>query len=251
MTSPSFPNFAWKSSCLWPASLMSGFFVEDLLVFELPPVACGFHASSVLAPTSGLRVAGTSIKGVGGLGRSPLSEATFSSATAQPDFGNQYKSGCAVAEANVASLRGGPTYAADPPFGGSCDSQATGGSENARSVKLAGAWGECRWSKSSFALGGSRGAADPLGRVSWNLAGGGGSLQALIGGVPVPGRIQLFQRNGVAQMEWVPRRPLGRAFSTKIWEWRWTHEHNIAPKSPLGGLHGPHIAPKWANMAPT
>ena len=26
------------------ASLMSGFFVEDLLVFELPPVACRFHA---------------------------------------------------------------------------------------------------------------------------------------------------------------------------------------------------------------
>ena len=57
----------------------------------------------------------------------------------------------------------------------------------------------------------------------------GGSLQALIGGVPVPGRIQLFQRNGVAKMEWVPRRPLGRAFSSKFWEWRWTHEHNIAP----------------------
>ena len=46
----------------------------------------------------------------------------------------------------------------------------------------------------------------------------GESLQALIEGVPVPGRIQLFQRHGVAQMEWVPRRPLGRAFSSKIWE---------------------------------
>ena len=44
----------------------------------------------------------------------------------------------------------------------------------------------------------------------------GGSLQALIGGVPVPSRIQLFQRNCVAKMEWVPRRPLGRAFSSKI-----------------------------------
>ena len=44
----------------------------------------------------------------------------------------------------------------------------------------------------------------------------GGSLQALIGGVPVPSRIQLFQRNSVAKMEWVPRRPLGRAFSSKI-----------------------------------
>ena len=44
----------------------------------------------------------------------------------------------------------------------------------------------------------------------------GGSLQVLIGGVPVPSRIQLFQRNGVAKMEWVPRRPLGRAFSSKI-----------------------------------
>ena len=79
------------------ASLMSGFFVKDLLVFELPPVACRFHA---------------------------------------------------VAEENLA-----------------CDSQATGG-----------------------------------------------SLQVLIGGVPVPGR------HGVAQMEWVPRRPLGRAFSSKFWE---------------------------------
>ena len=44
----------------------------------------------------------------------------------------------------------------------------------------------------------------------------GGGLQALIGGVPVPSRIQLFQRNSVAKMEWVPRRPLGRAFSSKI-----------------------------------
>ena len=44
----------------------------------------------------------------------------------------------------------------------------------------------------------------------------GGSLQALIGCVPVPSRIKLFQRNSVAKMEWVPRRPLGRAFSSKI-----------------------------------
>ena len=44
----------------------------------------------------------------------------------------------------------------------------------------------------------------------------GGSLQALIGGAPVPSRIQLFQRNGVAIMERVLRRPLGRAFSSKI-----------------------------------
>ena len=45
----------------------------------------------------------------------------------------------------------------------------------------------------------------------------GGSLQALIGGVPVPGRIQLLERNGVAKMELVPRRPLGRAFSMEEW----------------------------------
>ena len=44
----------------------------------------------------------------------------------------------------------------------------------------------------------------------------GGSLQALIGGVPVPSRIQLSQRNGVAKMKWVLRKPLGRAFSSKI-----------------------------------
>ena len=44
----------------------------------------------------------------------------------------------------------------------------------------------------------------------------GGSLQVHIGGVPVPSRIQLFQRNGVAKMEWVPRRPPGRAVSSKI-----------------------------------
>ena len=33
-----------RSKCA--ASLMSGFFVEDLLVFEFSPVACGFHAIS-------------------------------------------------------------------------------------------------------------------------------------------------------------------------------------------------------------
>ena len=133
------------------ASLMSGFFVKDLLVFELPPVACRFHA---------------------------------------------------VAEENLAWLRGVQLVLPTPSIGGTCDSQATGG-----------------------------------------------SLQVLIGGVPVPGR------HGVAQMEWVPRRPLGRAFSSKFWEWRWIHEHNIAPKSPPGGQqmgqHSPNIAPRWANLAPT
>ena len=96
----------------------------------------------------------------------------------------------------------------------------------------------------------------------------GGSLQALIGGAPVPSRIQLFQRNSVAKMKWVPRRPLGRAFSSKILgEWRWSHENNIAPNH-LGGTwrsniarnmvqqgakmwqHSPNITPRWANMAP-
>ena len=51
----------------------------------------------------------------------------------------------------------------------------------------------------------------------------GGSLQASIGGAPGPGRIQLFQRNGVAKMEWVPRRPLGRAFSSKFFPKQWLH----------------------------
>ena len=57
---------------------MSRFFVEDLLVFELPPVACGFHVSSVFALTSGLRVAGTSHKGGSRLsGRPPLAKLQF------------------------------------------------------------------------------------------------------------------------------------------------------------------------------
>ena len=36
----------------------------------------------------------------------------------------------------------GPTLCRRPLFGGLCDSQATGGSENVRSVKLGGDWGE-------------------------------------------------------------------------------------------------------------
>ena len=61
-----------------------------------------------------------------------------------------------------------------------------------------------------------------------------GSLQALIGGVPVPSRIQLSQRNGVAKMKWVLRRPLGRAFSSKILGMKVSHENNIA-QNHLGG----------------
>ena len=106
----------------------------------------------------------------------------------------------------------------------------------------------------------------------------GGSLQVLIGGVPVPSRIQLFQRNGVAKMEWVPRRPLGRAFSSKIlgmkvkswkqhspksprgvpdgptspttWSSRRPRCGNIAPNNPKIGEHGPQHNPRWANIAP-
>ena len=47
----------------FPASHMSEMFVKDLPVFELSPVACEFHVSSVFAPTCGLRVARTSDRG--------------------------------------------------------------------------------------------------------------------------------------------------------------------------------------------
>ena len=78
----------------------------------------------------------------------------------------------------------------------------------------------------------------------------GGSLQGLIRGAPVPSRIQLFQRNSVAKMGWVPRRPMGRAFSSKILG----HENNIAPNH-LGGYPTvqprPQHGPTWRQDGPT
>ena len=55
-----------------------------------------------------------------------------------------------------------------------------------------------------------------LGSISWNLAGHWWEPSGAHRGAPVPSSIQLFPRNSVAKMEWVPRRPLGRAFSSKI-----------------------------------
>ena len=83
-------------------------------------------------------------------------------------------------------------------------------------------------------------------RVGGTSQAPGGSLQALIGGVPVRGRIQLFQGNGVAKMEWVPRRPLGRAFQAKF-----GNEGELMKTTWPGGQHSPNIAPRWANLAPT
>ena len=96
----------------------------------------------------------------------------------------------------------------------------------------------------------------------------GGSLQALIGGAPVPGRIQLFQRDSVAKMERVLRRPLGRAFSSKILgmkvkSWKQHSQitsggtrlsniaHNMVQQEAKMWQHSPNITPRWANMAPT
>ena len=84
------------------------------------------------------------------------------------------------------------------------------------------------------------------------------SLQALIGGAPVPGRIQLFQRNSAAKMERVLRRPLGRAFSSKILGMKVKSCKQHSFKSPRGVPDGPtspatwsNMAPRWANIAPT
>ena len=80
--------------------------------------------------------------------------------------------------------------------------------------------------------------------------------------MPVPSRIQLFQRNSVAKMERVLRRPLGRAFSSKILGMKVKSCKQHSPKSPRGVpdgptspatwcQHSPNITPRWANMAPS
>ena len=40
MTSPSFPNFAWKSSPQWPARILPGRGAPPMHGWRLPPVAC-------------------------------------------------------------------------------------------------------------------------------------------------------------------------------------------------------------------
>ena len=67
-----------------------------------------------------------SFLGVGGTGRQPLNPAAPS------------------LKQILALLMGDQAVPPTPSIGGTCDSQATGGSKNDRNVKLAGHWGELK-----------------------------------------------------------------------------------------------------------
>ena len=100
MSSPSFPNFAWKRSPQWPARHPLHL-CNTISLKKLNPAWDGTSPMSAWRlPPVAYEVPGNASQGVGGTTRSPLNKARFASATLPPVTCEFHTSGLRIAQAS-------------------------------------------------------------------------------------------------------------------------------------------------------